>query len=655
MKTQPIQPATIAFGDGPQAVPSAPHFDDVYHPRIGALAQAQHVFLQGNGLPARWAGRSRFTILETGFGLGNNFLATWQAWRQDPARGSRLFYVAIERHPPTAADLARAHAHSALPELAHQLLQAWPALTPNLHPLEFEGGRVHLLLVLGDVAALLPQLRLQADAFYLDGFAPARNPDMWQPRVLAALGRKAAPGATLATWSVASDVRQGLERAGFVVQRAPGIGGKREITHARWAPRFNPQAPPSPAVPATHAVVVGAGLAGASVARALARLGVQVTVLELGTSPAGGASGNPGGLFHGTVHADDGPYARLFRAAALQAQRDYTLAVATGAVAGSTQGLLRLQPQDTDDPAMAAVLARVGLPADYVSSLGQTSAAERAGVPLGSAAWLYPGGGWVAPSAWVPWALATPGISVRTGVDVQGLERSGDACEPWILKDGHGSVVARTGLLVLAQAGATAALLAPIYAGTGQPAWPLSHTRGQVTWWAGDGRLRLPVAGDGYALPLPDGSVLCGATRQAEEPPSGEHLDTPRQADTAENVDRLQRMTGLTPPPGTPLHNRAAWRLSTDDRLPIAGALPLAGLATPAQGQRRDQARMLPREPGLFVLTALGARGLTLAPLLGRLVAAQATGTPWPLEQDLADAIDPARWLVRQARNGQAD
>jgi tRNA 5-methylaminomethyl-2-thiouridine biosynthesis bifunctional protein len=148
VKTQPIRPATIVFGDGPQAVPSAPEFDDVYHPRIGALAQAQHVFLRGNGLPARWAGCHRFTLLETGFGLGNNFLATWQAWREDPARCSHLFYVAIDRHPPTAVDLARAHAGSALPALAAQLQQAWPALTPNLHPLEFEGGRVQLLLAL---------------------------------------------------------------------------------------------------------------------------------------------------------------------------------------------------------------------------------------------------------------------------------------------------------------------------------------------------------------------------------------------------------------------------------------------------------------------------------------------------------------------------
>ena len=125
MKTQPIQPAHIEFSSEPATPPRAPDFDDLYHPRIGAQAQAQHVFLQGNGLPGRWAGRARFVILETGFGLGNNFLATWAAWRADPSRCERLVFGSIERHPPRREDLARAHAQSPLPDLAAALVQAW--------------------------------------------------------------------------------------------------------------------------------------------------------------------------------------------------------------------------------------------------------------------------------------------------------------------------------------------------------------------------------------------------------------------------------------------------------------------------------------------------------------------------------------------------
>ena len=222
MKTEPIVPARIAF-DG--AVPLAPDFGDRYHAEAGALEQAHHVFLRGNGLPQRWAGQRRFTIVETGFGLGNTDPATWDAWRREPHRCERLDFVSIDRHPPDRADLARAQAASPLRELADRLVASWPPLTPNLHRLDFDG--VRLLLGFGDVAALLPRLVLRADAFFLDGFAPGRNPAMWQRRVFKALGRLAAPGATAAAFA-ACHLERGAGRA-----RWPGREWLRGDTRRR--------------------------------------------------------------------------------------------------------------------------------------------------------------------------------------------------------------------------------------------------------------------------------------------------------------------------------------------------------------------------------------------------------------------------------------
>ena len=628
MKTQPIRPAQIDFGG---TVPQAPAFGDVYHPRVGALAQARHVFLQGNGLPERWRGRREFVVVETGFGLGNNFLATWDAWRADAQRSRRLVFVSVELHPPTREDLARAHAGSPLAALAGELQRAWPPLTPNLHAIDFDDTGVTLLLAFGDVATVLPALRVRADAFFLDGFAPARNPAMWQPRVLKALGRMAAPGATLATWSVARELREGLVAAGFEVQRADGIGGKRDITVARFAPRFARRELPSAAVPeATEAVVIGAGLAGASAAAALAQAGLAVTVLEQHAGPAQETSGNPGGLFHGTLARDDGPYARLFRSAALQAQRSYGDAAC---------GLLRLDDRAEGLAGMQAQLQALGLPADYVQALDAGTASSLAGVPLARPAWFYPGGGWAAPAEVIAAALARPGVRFAGGGAAAALRRSGDT---WLVLDAADRTLARAPIVVLANAAAASALLEPL----GHARWPLRHTRGQVTHWKGATPLRLPVAGDGYALPLP-GGVLCGATREAGSPGDA----TPREADHHHNIERVQRLCGLQAPADpAEWQGRVGWRLHSDDRLPIAGALALPSFA---EGTRADQARLLPRERGLFVLTALGARGLTLAPLLGRLVAAQATGSAWPLEQDLADAVDPARWRVQATRRAQ--
>lgn len=637
MKTQPVTPAQIEFDADPQQPPRSPLYGDVYHPCIGAMAQARHVFLQGNGLPGRWAGRADFVVLELGFGLGNNFLATCDAWRRDPARCQRLHYVAVELHPPTAADLARAHAGSQQPDLAAALVQAWPPLTANLHRLEFEGGAVCLSLALGDAQLWLPGLRLAADAIYLDGFAPARNPRPWAQRCLKAVGRLAAPGATAATWSVATDVRSALVTAGFEVVLAPGIGGKREITLARFNPRFAVQRPPDPACASDRAVVIGAGLAGAAVAQAMARRGLRVEVLEARSEPAQAASGNPAGIFHGSVNADEGTHARLFRAAAIAAQHAYGPVIASGAVAGSVAGLLRLAGSSAEGPHWQAVAQRAGLPPDYVQWLDRAAASALAGVPLPGPAWWYPGGGWLAPAAWVSHALATPGVNLRCATPALGLRRDGAL---WQVLGERGQMLAQAGIVVLAQAEASLGLATAL----GLPGWPLQRTRGQITCWSGPpGALRLPVAGDGYALPLPGGGVLCGATRQSDDEDPRVRL-----TDHAHNLQRLQRLTGLHAPAGpTGLGGRVGWRLHSPDRLPLAGALP--AWPWPA-GQRTDQARLLPRQQGLFVLTGLGARGLTLAPLMAELVAAQAMGTPWPVEQDLADAVDPARWLVRQAR-----
>jgi tRNA 5-methylaminomethyl-2-thiouridine biosynthesis bifunctional protein len=636
VKTQPIRAANVRFGDSADEPPAAPDFGDVYHPRVGALAQARHVFLQGNGLPARWAGKTDFTILETGFGLGNNFLATWQAWQQDPARGERLHFVSLELHPPTRAQLQLAHQHSPLPTHSAELIAAWPPLTPGLHRLRFGQGRVQLTLALGDVRDLLPQLRLRADAFFLDGFAPSRNPAMWSGEVLKALARLATPGATAATWSVARALHAGLVTAGFVVQRAAGFGDKRDITTARFAPRHSARRAPDPALDTNDAVVVGAGLAGAAVARALAHRGLAVTVLDAAAGAAQGASGNSAGLFHGTLDADDGPYARLHRTAALWAAQAYRGAIAAG-LTGQAQGLLRLaspRPGQTDP---LSLLRQLGLPADYVELLDASSASALAGVALTSSCWHYPGGGWIAPPQWVAHALSTPGVRLRGSCLVQALQRAGTG---WQLLGAQGQVLAQSRLVVLAAAQGTGTLLA----GLGAPAWPLRRVRGQVSQWGSSAAatLRLPLAGDGYAIALPTG-FFCGATHHGDD-----HEVQLREADHRHNLERFTRLTGLNAPTDMALlQGRVAWRLHSDDRLPIAGALPQLALVP---GQRLDQARLLPREPGLFVCTALGGRGITWAPLLGELIAAQACGTPWPLEQDLVDALDPGRWIVRQAR-----
>ena len=638
----PLQPARIDFSDA--QAPVASDFGDVYATRTEALDRAQRAFLAGNRLPDRWAGRSRFVILETGFGLGHNFLATRAAWRQDARRCDRLWVLAIEKHPPRRDDLMRAHAGSPLPVLAAELVAHWPPLTPDLHVIDFDGGRVRLLLALGDIAAVLPELVAQVDAFYLDGFTPDRNPAMWDPWRLRQLPRLAAPGATLATWRVDSAVRKGLSAAGFELEPLAGIGGQREITVGHFAPRFAAAAPPGrlgwagAAAPAVRTVaVVGAGLAGAAVAQALAARGLAVRVFDRQSGCARETSGNPGGLFHGIAHAHDGPHTRWLRAAALHTARVLRPLVASGTVSGAVDGLLRGE-QRLAPAAMQALLQTLALPPDYLQVLADS------GLAGGRAAWFYPGGGWISPVDLCGHWLRTPGIEAHYSADVQAL-RHGDA--GWRLFDGVGHCLHSADAVVLCNAGDAQRLLAQLP--TGAP-WPLRRVRGQTTLLPADlpglPALPRPLADTGYALRLADGRLLCGATSQPDD--EGGDL---RDDDHQRNLATLRRLTGWTGAVDAGrLAGRVGWRLQSDDRLPLLGPVPDGSVAP---GNRRvDQPRLVPRHAGLFVFTALGSRGITQAALGAEALASWITGDPLPLPASLLDALDVARFTSRAARRG---
>lgn len=227
--------------------PLSPRFDDIYRSRTGGWQQAQAVFLAGCGLPQAWRGRAEFTVLESGFGLGLNFLATWDAWVRDTHACGTLHYLGIEAFPVAADDIRRSAAAltaltatspvadpARLDALAQTLADAWAGLRPGVQTLELADARLRLTLAVGDVQAMLAALDAPADAIYLDGFSPQRNPRMWSQDTLDALARHARAGTRLATYSTAPEVRQRLQQAGFAVRRCRGLPPKRRRLEACW-------------------------------------------------------------------------------------------------------------------------------------------------------------------------------------------------------------------------------------------------------------------------------------------------------------------------------------------------------------------------------------------------------------------------------------
>ena len=619
--------------------PFAPDFGDIYASRQGAAAQARHVFLGGNGLPGRWAGRRQFVVLENGFGLGTNFLATLAAWRADPQRCSTLHYVATELHPASAAALIE-FADPELKSLAAELARQWPPALPGLHRLVFDAGAVKLTLALGDARHLVPRLGLGFDALYLDGFAPARNPQMWEAGLLKALTRLARPGATAATWSCAAALREALVAGGFAVESRPGFGRKPEMSAAVYAPRWRARRfePPSTYAGERRVVVIGAGLAGAHVAAEFGARGWRVEVIEAGPVPGAGASALAWGLLHPQISADDNVLARLTRAGFFADRR-----ALEGSACFQPVGVLQIADGEDELGQWRDAKRPFALPADYARLLEVEEAARQAGLRPRRGGWWFPGGGLVAAGRWCRERIEVSGARVRTQTSVSALRPTPAG---WRLLDDSGRTLDEAPLVVVANAWAAPRLLGLAHA-------PVRPVRGRISLLGDEdlSGLNCGMTGDGYAVRGGDGWAGVGASYELPLPGEDWPGDVPGETIHAGNLNRLARLFDPVPEVITTGFYDGI-RAVTKDRLPLVGQIADEAGALARPELRGARLIEVPRKPGLYGLFGLGSRGLSLGLIAAQLLAAQVEGEPLPLESELADALDPARFLLARLRRG---
>ncbi len=586
-------------------------------------AQAREVFLRGCGLlgpTSAWQGASHWTILETGFGLGLNALAAWHAWREDPQRPARLHLVGIEASPVAASDLVQSVA--AWPELqplAQALSRQWWGLTTGLHRLTLEDGRVSFTLLVGPVSDLATSngfagLMASADSVFLNGPGPEPKPSLWSTPTLQALSAHTQAHTRLATECDDGDLRQRLEALGWVAERltplAPGLQMRR-------AGQLNPLQPQRPTRP-TSVWVVGAGLAGAAVARQWAERGVPVRVLDARAQPAQGASGLPVGLItpHGARQRPE--LAQLTLTGMrhmhhlgerwLQAGVDWSPCGVTEQRLPDRRGKLPPLPTEHDD-SCTVVPGLCGQPQDAVH---------------------HRYGAWIRPQALVKALLHHPLIDLRMGQSLARVARSDSGA--WQALDGEGQVLAQAPWACLAAGPGTAGL----YPHDAESPLRLHAVRGQVSWvpMAALAQAGLPSAcvnGQGSWIPnfplgpQPEGVGVFGA--------GFDHHRLDESVRPEDHLENLQRLQTLFPEafgdPDAPAPEQLPWqgwsgvRCTTPDRLPWCGPLP--------------------KQPGLHVLTALGARGLTLGALLAEALVAQSLGEPGPLPAPVWQALRPQR------------
>lgn len=607
---QPIEPAAPILKDG---AAYSETYGDTYWSLDGGLDETRHVFLSGNDLPARWQARSRFVILETGFGTGLNFLCTWQRFRETAPAGARLHYLSVDKHPFRREDLERIHAQ--WPELAPlgaALLERYPPLIPGFHRLHLDGGRITLTLLWGEAAEKLAQAEARVDAFFLDGFAPSRNPDMWSDALFAQLGRLAAPGATFATYSAAGKVSRGMTAAGFAVEKKTGFGRKREMLRGRFAGTTGQEAARE-----RRALVIGGGIAGCLIAERLAARGWAVELIERRDGLARETSGNPAGVLQPVPSADGNRLSRLTLAGFHYALRRLQEFSSDPKLIWQPCGVLRLA-RDAKQVERQRRIADSGLlPPEVLRWVDVDEASQLAGWRVPAPGWWFPQGAWVHPPALCDAALGAAGDAVRLHVqrEVADLQRTDRG---WRAVDATGEAIAEAPVAILANGH-----LARRFAVSS--ALPLRPVRGQITCIPAEpGRaIKTVVSREGYVTPATSFGVhVVGATYE-----EGSTDELAREEDHRANLERLKQLLPdfAATVDVTRLGGRAGIRTVGPDRLPLAGAIP--GSAE------------------LLGLLGLGSRGLVYAPLCAELLAAMIEGEPLPLERDLVAALDPAEKL----------
>lgn len=681
-------------------------FDDVYSSKVGAIEESLYVFIQQNHLEQRWKALStnhsaerikHFTIAETGFGTGLNFLLAAKLWLEVAPADAKLIYISTEKYPLKQDDLIRSHRDwPSLTGYCQVLQNNYPVTLEGMHTLDLFDGRIQLQLLLGDstaqfqqqLASRYPDLTQPpsqcVDAWFLDGFAPKKNPDMWSDDLFETIYHLSKPGTTYATFTAAGIVRKGMAGAGFKNEKRKGFGRKRDMlagtfiglprTHslpvtpternhkhpALWYLDQSLYCQSKPIFSEKTVAIIGGGLAGCINAWQLANDGYKVTIYDRHPQPAQEASGNPQGVLYSKLSHQNSDVSRFSLTSLLFSYRFYRQLfkdhVLTEDKDGKLCGTLQLA-YDAEQQKLQSLLKETYENCnDFVDFLTPQQASEQAGIDIEHHALFIKKSGWINPVALCKLLIQHENIVFKQAdIGQINYNESGEYSGFWQLKPkSHAS---NSGTLFFAKhliiANSHYAkqfnLIEPL---------PLQKIKGQITTLNIDtsvdhglSKLKTAINHEGYLAPAINGKLCFGATFELKADSLALTEEGLREniAKLGRHIPSIKHELG----PKNILGGRAAYRCASSDYLPLAGKVPIQSefeknYALLSKNRKAHIPVMGDYWPNLYLNIGHGSRGLTSAPLTASLIRSQINHTPTPVDREMEKSLNPARVIIRE-------
>ncbi len=611
-------------------------YSDRYFSTDGALEEKFKIFIQGNDLEKRIETvENNLVVAELGLGCALNLFLTWKTWKEAPTSGKILNYIAYEKNPLTKNDLSRFWSNKH--EFSYYLDKYLKTLNQTIsgaHTFWLEDN-FRVTLFLGDVNDYLPMLDARVDIWYLDGFSPSLNENLWNERIFREIGLKCNMDCTLTTYSSSSRIRKLLEDNNFKVEKLPGFARKKEFSKAvkisaeKTGEKNRGRK--------KKVVVIGAGLAGCAVSSSLAKRGYEVELIEKANDISQKASGNLAGILMPHISVKPDIMSRFFIAGFVYVMNQLNMNYENEDFF-STDGVLRLTSSDR----LANLwkeLAASKINKNFVQAVGEDVVAKLSGINLKSEALFFPEGGWLSPKTFAQ-KILEPYSSLITKIFYQEAITLQQEADSWLVLGADGRVISEAEILILANAYEAKKF--------SQTSWlPLEPVRGQgFTFVANQAtsELKIPICYDGYVIPEFNSRHFVGATYN--------HQDAREEVDPLHTDDIYSRLYKWCPEfpaiDKSTIESRVSFRTMTIDRLPLVGSMPvIEDLKQLETNFNSGISQNFTKFKNFFVTTGYGSRGLIASGLSAEIIASEINSEPLPMEKDLSQALLPERFFSR--------